>query len=235
MDVGHVGKMSEWAIVWIQHQSDDHGGPHNSIVAVSYYSRRVLVSVGGHAGSLSQSLSADIGFISHAVQGNSPQTGCTSITVTGGGLGNLAYSQMSRRANSACESSDWVSTSSLQCKVSKSFGRSFTVVITAGVKSGSLSKAFSTDIHHVFLSGIENGVLFEGDGDGPSYRRNQAVYGTLLITLLGSGFGPLENTQIGRIGGTNCEETTWTSDSSVSCKITTKFGTTLGALSLIHI
>ena len=103
------------------------------------------------------------------------------------------------------------------------------MVITAGVKSGSLSKAFSTDIHHVFLSGIENGVLFEGDGDGPSYRRNQAVYGTLLITLLGSGFGPLENTQIGRIGGTNCEETTWTSDSSVSCKITTKFGTTIGA------
>ena len=56
---------------------------------------------------------------------------------------------------------------------------------------------------------------------------NRPGRGTAEIVLYGKGFGPESLSHLGRLGDTGCESTSWMSVSAVSCKLTTKIGTTL--------
>ena len=187
-------------------------------------SRRISVTLGLVLSSVSLSGSIDLPHLSMHFQANTAQTGSASVTIVGAGIGVFSLSQAARRGHSSCEATEWVSFSSIRCLAGQSYGRSFSAVVTAGQGSGSITRAFTADDSYIYLSAVNAGVNITMDG----YRSNRMTDSTVMITLIGLGFGPFRLTQIGRLGDTGCESTTWISESSVSCKVTTRSGATLG-------
>ena len=69
--------------------------------------RRVLITSGAQAGSVTQAWSMDAGVLSVMRRQNRAGTGSASVTVHGAGLGLVTYTGAARGGHTGCESTEW--------------------------------------------------------------------------------------------------------------------------------
>ena len=166
----------------------------------SAMSRRIRLSVGNLAGSLSASFSFASSAVSVLQRRNTASTGSASITVGGSGLGTRAWSLRVRLGDSVCEATEWVSDSAVR-SMSAYSGRpdSRRIAVTIGVESGSLSSGAS-------YSGSELSV-----GRGA----NAGATGSSSLTLLGTGLGLRAYSAVAGSGRSSCAASEWVSDTAL--------------------
>ncbi len=130
-----------------------------------------------------------------------PTTGSFSIVARGGRFGVNDYSMRSRIGYTACESSEWMSDSSLICKSPSGTNRN--VVFFVSLSNSVVTTSQTISYHSPAITNLR--------GSSPST-------GSSTLTISGSSFGIHDSTVKSRIGHTSCEFTSWTSDSSLHCK-----------------
>ena len=161
--------------------------------------RRITVTAGVRVGSVTEAFSFDAGSLSVLTRGNRAATGSASVTVHGSGFGHHSYTQAARAGDTACEATDWASDTTVLCKVSSGVRGTRRAVMTVGLVSGSLSDTFSYDVGSL-------SVVVHNDSIGA------------VVTVEGSRFGTSDYTGQARVGGSACEATIWTADTSVVCR-----------------
>ena len=152
-------------------------------------------------GSTTEILSFDASVLSSVAPVNGATANTATLTLSGstGGITNSTggITNAYRVGKTAAESSAWVSDTSL-------FGRSPTggpalysnLVVTAGVKAGTLSDVFTYNNPSISSAFPTNVVWFSG----------------LSLSIIGNGFATSTFTQQNRLGFTACEATGWNSD-----------------------
>jgi len=125
------------------------------------------------------------------------------MTVHGASIGKTAYTGRGREGHTGCEATEWVSDTSVRCKLGQGVQGSRRAVVTAGEGSGSLTGAWSTDV-----PGLS---VMQGS--------NRAGTGSASLTVYGSGLGLNMLTVKVHEGHTGCEGTEWSSGTSVRCMV----------------
>ena len=165
--------------------------------------RRAVVTAGGRGGSVTDAWSTDVAGMSVKGGVNVVGVGGASVTVHGWSMGKTGYTGRVREGGTGCEGTEWVCDSSLRCMVSEGRGGSRRAVITGGVgRAGSLTHAWSVDL---------------GSLSGGCSRCNVAVVPPSFVTVFGSGFGFISVSFGARLGFSSVTQTSWFSDSSISC------------------
>jgi hypothetical protein len=125
-----------------------------------------------------------------------------SIFLIGDNFLYVGYSVQAKLSSSACESTRWASNSLVRCRVASGVTESRTAILTAGsAEIGSSSSRFSYDIPHISDSRVMN---------GPS------IAGIFRITVRGANMGIVSFSANERGGQSACENTLWSSSSSIS-------------------
>jgi hypothetical protein len=143
---------------------------------------------------------------------SSATTGLQTVTVSGVGFGQVQCSGGARVRSSACESSLWVSDSSMRCR-----GMSGAALLVGGfvsvakVASPSVSGVFSYSVHAVRSAGVAT----SGSGAGSAVI---AASGALIVRVLGSGYSSVGLSQSARLRGSSCGQSLWLSDSDLRCR-----------------
>jgi hypothetical protein len=165
--------------------------------------RRMVMTVGSRGGSTSQAWSADGGMLSRLLLSNFAGTGAGSMTVYGNSLGIVRLTAKGRMGHTGCEGSDWVSETSVRCRVAHGATATQRITMSTGQKTASFSQGWSLDV--AALSRMR--------------RINSAGTGSSSITVHGAGMGRTRLTVRTRQGPTGCEGTSWESETSVRCRM----------------
>jgi hypothetical protein len=174
-------------------------------------SQSISVTLGSMGGSMSIAFSSDLVSISsgHRMDTavNLLPAGSQLVTLTGSMLDDMSTcSGGARLGFTACESSVWVSATSILGKTPLGVSRSFLFVATLGERAGSLTDALSYDravLSHVYVS-----------------NQPATISTSNTLTMLGAGFLESYLTQRSGLGLTACEASEWTSHTSMACKLT---------------
>jgi hypothetical protein len=198
---GGGGGTSSEATVWVSDST-----------IVSKTARKVgathllLLTLGERTGSASETVSYDEAMIDHAVTFEEAATGSRSVTVKGIGFGSVnrsSYTLGVRLGDSACEATEWVSSTAVRCASASGVFATRRVLLTSGQEPSTLTEAYS----------YERPMLSE------ILPANAAATGRMTITCFGSNFGLVDYTVAFRVGGTACEASRWVADSAVKCKL----------------
>eukprot|EP00961_Rhodomonas_salina_P278303 3760396-Rhodomonas_salina.1 len=114
----------------------------------------------------------------------------------------MMYSVGAGVGETGCEATDWTEDVSVVCKRSTGYLLSAKVIVTSGLRQGTLSSTMSHDV------GKLSSVL-------PS---NSHVSAGTIITTSGSNYGVVFACIVSSTGDTASEETNWIADTSVVCK-----------------
>jgi hypothetical protein len=173
-------------------------------VAVGHLgSRRVVVTAGSQAGSISQAWSVDRDAISLLRSSNRAGTGSASVTVHGAGFGIVRHTAEGRAGHTGCEGTEWESETSVRCLASRGAFGTVRVVMTLGSQGGSRGKAWSVDRDAISLTSSSN----------------RAGTGAASVTVHGSGLSLTGLTSRVRVSWTGCQATDWGSETSVRCRV----------------
>eukprot|EP00961_Rhodomonas_salina_P003532 49012-Rhodomonas_salina.1 len=112
--------------------------------ASAYFTQRLQLTIGGRLGTVTEAFSVDTFALSVSMRSNSAVTGSASIILLGKGLLQTEHSSAARLFMSACETSAWVSETSMKCHTS-STGGSLRIGVTVGEKIGTLTETLSAD------------------------------------------------------------------------------------------
>ena len=174
---------SQSAIHCKMHQGTNHGTNYQSFVIISVESKTKLHPTD------SKFNKPSVSEIQKATK--TPKTGSCIVTITGISMSTNAYSEAARvgrgaasegdtTGGTACEASRWTSSSSAVCKAGGGVGggarggQGLPVVVSAGLQSGSLTRAWSYDAAEVSAAG--------GASNGPSS-------GSVSVSVAGQGLG----------------------------------------------
>eukprot|EP00960_Hanusia_phi_P060184 764428-Hanusia_phi.AAC.1 len=131
---------------------------------------------------------------------NSPGSGSVSLTIAGLNFGTTDPTPSERIDGSACESSQWVSDSTVRCKVSEGIDGTMYLSVTIDLSiSWTVSEMLSYDI----------------PSESISLGRNRPGTGSTSISISGSNFGQFSASSSQRIGITAQQTTSWTSQTSI--------------------
>lgn len=111
-----------------------------------------------------------------------------------------------RVGGTAAEATSWLSESEISCQLSAGAGMDLVVAMTVAWFQGTLGGAVSYDKPYVHPGG-QSGFL-----------SNSRKVGGSKVMILGENLGAASYSVAGRLGGTGCMRSDWTSDSSVVCK-----------------
>eukprot|EP00961_Rhodomonas_salina_P297928 3937622-Rhodomonas_salina.1 len=129
---------------------------------------------------------------------NVPTLGGSLITLTGTGFDTIA----ARIGTTACDQTVWISSTALVCKSAPGVSATLGAVITINMTRSTVAELFSYDGPET--SGLD--------------RDNLATQGNAFLTVNGVHFrtdsGSIQTT----IGQTGCEQSTWTSETSITAK-----------------
>jgi hypothetical protein len=173
---------------------------------------RVMLTAGVQVGTLTEALSYDIPSLSSVTgAGDHPATGKTSTTVSGVDFGLFASTVGVRAGFTACESSGWVSDSSVVCKISAGVSRTLRLSVTAGVQVG--TRTYAMSYKEPTLTSVA--------------VTNHATTGGSILTVSGANFGTVDVSVAARVGGTASISTWWKSDTGVTARVATGVASTL--------
>lgn len=145
-----------------------------------------VVTVGARAGSASEGVSYDGGWVSSVAAGNAPldMRRAAMAGAGGGGLGaGESVSAGSRWGQSGAEASEWVSGSSVRGRAAGGVGGSRTVAVTGGGGVGSVSVGLSYDGWQV------SGVSTSNGAGAAGYWRAAVGVGAGMLGVLASSAG----------------------------------------------
>ena len=162
-------------------------------------SRRFVQTGGVRVGSITHAISVDAAGLS-AMQGvNKEKAKSALITVHGVSMGFVGYTGRVRGGNTGCEGTDWMSETSIRCRIGQLAEGSRKTVVTIGANLGSLIRAWSADTGSLSI------IL----------GTNHPTVNTWSFTINGAGIGAVAYTVRARGGHTGCEGTEWDSETSV--------------------
>ena len=164
------------------------------------------LTAGARVSSVSEAVSYDRAMLVAVVAFEEAATGSKSVTVLGNGLGAVnvtGYTQGVRIGFTACEATDWISSTTVYCRSPSGISATRRVRVTAGQQTATITESYSFE--RPMLSDLLPG--------------NAAATGRMTVTCLGSNFGLVDFTIAFRVGGTACEASRWVADSSVKCKL----------------
>ena len=168
---------------------------------------RLIVSAGVQPGSTSTGFTY-FRLITSMDAPNGKVTGGLSLTLSGRGFGTADYTPRIRMAESACDSSGWVSDSCVRCKVPASIQRPERLVLTLG--------PYCPPDNQEACEEKWVPIILE--------TTNSPTSGNSILTIAGLGFQLEDPTPQGRIGMTPCEITMWISDTSLNCQVSSGAG-----------
>ena len=131
---------------------------------------------------------------------NMVSTGSASVTIFGAFFPAFDCTISIRSVVTACESSDWSSSSALRCRASLSTLRTRVSAFTVGRQVGCHTSAFS-----IYSPSISSRTF-----------QNLASTGAILATFHGSGLGLSSRTASQRFGSTTVTRSIWLSDTGIS-------------------
>jgi hypothetical protein len=158
---------------------------------------QVVATAGMMASSLTEAFFYDPKVVSGLGKGNAASTGSTSVVILGGSFALSASSPASSIGHSSCDSSMWMSDSSLLTKQVSGLGFTLSAVITIGRLKATMSEVLSFQLPSISAQG---------------YNTRASMF-TDVFTLIGSGFS---HSVAERVHSTHCEQTTWHSQSAIS-------------------
>ena len=132
------------------------------------------------------------------------------MTLTGTLLGPADYSTGVKVGGTPCESTQWVSPSSIICKVPRGVMLSATITATVVRLSGGNEEGIWFDPVPKFSYDEARITRLEAK-NGPASGRQS-------LTITGSNFGSFGLSVANALGGTNCEASDWSSNTAVTCK-----------------
>ena len=133
---------------------------------------------------------------------NMPRLAGMLLTISGSEIPGAA-SEAERVGGSACESTKWISHSVVICRVTTGHRAGRSLVLTAGERYVSASSGMSYD----------RPMLEALVGSGG------ALTGENLLTVIGVNFGQYSVSMRVKIGDSYLSNASWTSDSSISCRL----------------
>jgi hypothetical protein len=152
--------------------------------------------------------------IRHVLFSSLACTGSLSEIVISARLGQVQQSGAARVQLSACQSSTWLSESSIRCRGMSGAGLFIGgYVSVAQVASASVSRVFSYQLHTVASARV--GTLGGGSGDG---LKSVAASGGLIVGVLGRGYSTVGSSHSARLRGSGCSQSVWLSDSDLLCR-----------------
>lgn len=166
----------------------------------------MVVSSALRTGTMSEILSYNNPVVSVNHHGNMPATGSTILTVFGMNYGQASFTMGQKFQYSSAQRTDWDSDSSVRAMPSDGLTASIRLILSAGIRVGTRTRAFTYNIPQLRLA-LE--------------RQNfpSQYHSAISVTFVGSSFGVFAHTQSLRAGNTNTEATLWTSDTSVLTRI----------------
>ena len=108
--------------------------------------KRFMITLGKNLGSSSETLSLNIPTILSVLSVNESSTGNYLISMSGSGFGSFNqsdYTSASRVGSTACEITEWIADSQIYCTVSWGLQATLRLLHTLGMRTGTLSEAFS--------------------------------------------------------------------------------------------
>eukprot|EP00960_Hanusia_phi_P007382 210360-Hanusia_phi.AAC.1 len=153
-------------------------------------------------GTSSSSFSIDMPIISTTIRTNTPASGSSIFTITGGTF-IFPCSHGVRLNPTASESSEWIALTSISGRTSTTARHSISLAITAGDFAQTISSLFSTDLPYISSSNVTNG----------------AGTGSYFFTIFGMGYSVTFHSPKSRSSRTTCEHSEWQSETSIKCLI----------------
>eukprot|EP00961_Rhodomonas_salina_P054249 728604-Rhodomonas_salina.1 len=163
---------------------------------------------------MTEAVSYDTSQVSAISSVNHATTGKGGLTVMGVNLGAAAYSPVGQAGQSVCEVTVWASDSSVAYSTAAGVGQSLSAVVTAGNGAGTVTDA----------------VTYVGHGGVVVADWNSGVSGGSLLVVSGSGMGVAAYSAQSELGSSRSQQTLWTSDSSVACKLEAGLQSTIRAV-----
>jgi hypothetical protein len=142
---------------------------------------------------------------------NYPTSHSFSVTISGSNFGSTNLQPSARFGGVSCETTSWLSDTSLICQSLGGAGQADAVVIVNSI-AGTGAKLFTFDSAVVTHLGAGNGCVTSGTS----------------ITIYGTNFGSSDLSATAQFGFTACMTTKWTSSSVLTC------GTSVGAGAVRH-
>ena len=177
--------------------------------------RRVSVTSGVMAGSVTGMVSADIGFVMHSRLGNLVSHGSEVVSVVGFGFGLFASCFSARVGVSGAEASGWMSDTCVSCRSPEGMWRSWRVSLTLGSQTTSLTRTLS----------------YEAPIVSGSYPANTLFAFRSLVTIIGDSFYVEDGSLRAQMGNTACEASLWMSETSLRCRVSA--GNSASALAMV--
>eukprot|EP00961_Rhodomonas_salina_P182866 2468914-Rhodomonas_salina.1 len=166
-------------------------------------SMSIALTAGVNAGSATQLTSFDTLRAIDSARQNLAVTGSSSLTVVGKGFGFRSTSQQVRLTGTACESTFWVSDSSVRCQAVASHKQSTVFAISSGQLTGSFTDGFAYSYDSAHLVQMTVGALSES--------------GPISVSLRGKSLGTSSYSGGARIGESACQASMWQSETSMLC------------------
>eukprot|EP00961_Rhodomonas_salina_P266372 3600853-Rhodomonas_salina.1 len=215
---GRVGETGHESTVWVSESSTTcraAGGTGGSLkdvltVGVVVGSWTEGISYGGPE--VLRLISVNI---SAAPRANVAATGGGSLMVSGLSFGTKDVSGQLRVGVSGCSSSEWISTTSMAGLYARGLCGGWALVVSGSSKVGSATHMLSYNNAEV------RGSL------------NVPAGGAVRLMVSGPDLGPVASSVQARVGDTACEETVWTSGSSLQCKAGLNGGGSLSAAATV--
>jgi hypothetical protein len=88
----------------------------------------------------------DLGLASVMTRTNGAASGSASITIHGANMGAGAHTSSVMVGHTGCERTIWEADTSVRCQAGQSLRGSLRISMTSGLRSGSLSQGYSTDV-----------------------------------------------------------------------------------------
>ena len=149
----------------------------------------------------------------HARHGNLPSNGDSMVTISGRSFATSTATPASSIGTTSCQLTTWISDSSLLCKSPQGIMASRHLVVTAGIRGGTMTDSLSYDTPRLSLVSYWN-VPTSGNA-------NVTVYGAA------ASFGISDYTLTSRVMCTGMERSAWISDTTVQCGVAHGIGGTL--------
>ena len=181
-------------------------------IHVSGGSRIVGITVFERGNTLTESFTIDKSAVGAAPQENLPggsKLRALIVTMQGSSFGISDNSLIARTSQTGCEATVWKRDTSLLClkwRMDK-VGATAPIIVTAGWRTASLTEAFSTDLRVVSVLQYTNAPSHAATGHSLFHMLLERMESSSRDVSLAS-----------RAGLTNCEITTWTSQTSVACR-----------------
>ena len=177
------------------------------MVSGMHHTRRMSITAGKVGGSTSEAWSFNAAYVTWMGPANVASTGSVSVTIAGGQMALRDSTVRARFSATACEATEWVSATAVQCRASGSTRASLKMISTMGLLSGSITQSMSLDASRLIVMNHSHVMT----------QANDVKTGSISLTVFGSGLGMGMLTQAARRGMTACEATDWMSGTSIHC------------------